>query len=501
MKAGSKYLNLVLAGLLAACVARFWLVPLPTSFWVDEMVTAFVNHFGPDHPSLAVAPQVTETIYYSLPKAAESLFGFSEIVYRIPSVICVAIGLFVIARLAARLIHPQAGWFTAFACLSLGGFNYEAADARPYGLGTAIFALALWFLVKWFDGGRWMDGIIFAALGAILWRVHLIYWPFYVIFAAYAVWRLVEKKTPVLPPRAVLIFAAMGLALLPVALRALAVDREAHAHVIVPLPRLRDLRNSYHFNLVAICGVGAWILGRMFRWPADTRVLRPGPAWAIVLGWWLWHPLTLFVYSWQTRNSVFVPRYLSLELPGTALAAALAAASFIPPSKWKPMAVALGAGVLLAVGNWKNPHPRHDTSNWREAARRIGELHLSADTPVIYPSPFIEARPPVWRPDYPLPSFLYCHMLVYPISGKPLLFPFERSTEADAYATELAMHTLPSSGRFLIYGGDRNVWAWQTWFAERPELTGWSNWRLGPFGDVEVAVFESPEAASLRRRQ
>ncbi|HLY16393.1 MAG TPA: hypothetical protein VKR61_04180, partial [Bryobacteraceae bacterium] len=113
-------------------------------------------------------------------------------------------------------------------------------------------------------------------------------------------------------------------------------------------------------------------------------------------------------------------------------------------------------------------------------------------TPVIYPSPFIEARPPVWRPDYALPGFLYCHLLIYPVSGTPFLFPFDRSPEADRYAAALAAGALEAAGRFVIYGGDRNVRAWQAWFAERPELAGWSNRRLGPFGDVDAAVFEGP---------
>jgi hypothetical protein len=435
---------------------------------------------------------VTETIYYALPRAAEALFGFSEVVYRIPSVIAVAIALFLIVRLAARLIHPQAGWFTAFACLSLGGFNYEAADARPYGLGTAVFAASLWFLVRWFDKGRWIDAILFVAGAAVLWRVHLIYWPFYVIFAAYAVWRVAEGKTLVTRPAVVLIFALVGLALLPVALRAMALDREASAHVIVPLPKLRDLRNSYHFNLVLICGAGAWVIGRVRRWPVNSTALRSAPTMLLILGWWLWHPLVLFVYSWFTNNSVFVPRYLSLELPGTALAAALAGASFIPADAWKPLAAVLGIGVLFYTGNWKTMHPRHDNSNWKEAARHIETLNLSATTPVIYPSPFIEAKPPVWRPDYSLPGFLYCHLLVYPVQGKPYLFPFERSPEADAYAGELSASTLRSAGRFLIYGGDRNVWMWQKWFTQRSELAGWRSRRLGPFGDVEAVVFEKP---------
>ena len=112
-------------------------MPLPSSFWVDEMVSAFVIHFGPPHPSLAVAPQVTETIYYWLPHAAERLFGFSEVVYRVPSLIVLGIALWLIARLAARLIHPRAAWFAVFACLALKGFDYQADDARPYALGPA----------------------------------------------------------------------------------------------------------------------------------------------------------------------------------------------------------------------------------------------------------------------------------------------------------------------------------------------------------------------------
>jgi hypothetical protein len=193
---------------------------------------------------------------------------------------------------------------------------------------------------------------------------------------------------------------------------------------------------------------------------------------------------------------VFLPRYLSLELPGTALAATLAAASLVPPNAWKPLSAVLGAGVLLSVGNWKTLHPRHDNSNWREAAREIGALNLSASTPVIYPSPFIEARPPVWRPDYPLPGFLYCHLLVYPVAGKPYLFPFVRSPEAEQYAADLASKTLSTNSRFLIYGGDRNVFAWRDWFAARDEFAGWRTSRLGPFGDVEVVVFERPVVAA-----
>ena len=40
--------------LLALCIARMWVMPLDSSFWVDEAETAFVVHHGVNHPSLAI---------------------------------------------------------------------------------------------------------------------------------------------------------------------------------------------------------------------------------------------------------------------------------------------------------------------------------------------------------------------------------------------------------------------------------------------------------------
>src|SRR5579883_2444594 len=176
----------LLGALLAACVFRLWIMPLPSSLWVDEIGTAFVVTHGAQDPSLAVAPQVAASVYYALPRAATRLFGPSEVAYRLPSVLALGLALLLIAKLAARLVHGDAGWFAVFACLAMKGFNYEAADARPYALGTAVACFALWALVRWMDSGRWSDAAWFVVAAALLWRVHLLYWPFYLVFAVYA---------------------------------------------------------------------------------------------------------------------------------------------------------------------------------------------------------------------------------------------------------------------------------------------------------------------------
>ena len=482
----------VLGVVLALCLARLWVMPLPSSFWVDEMVSAFVIHFGAAHPSLAVAPQVTETIYLWLPRAAESIFGFSEVAYRIPSLIVLGIALWLIARLAARLIHPRAGWFAAFACLALKGFNYQAADARPYALGTCVAAASLYFLVRWMDRARWLDALLFTLFAALLWRVHLVFWPFYGIYALYVAVRLFRRETQVSWTQIATVSATLAAALIPVALEALRLARDAQAHVITDPPQVRDLRRTLKFLLLAQCGGGALIASLLAGRRSPIRASLPEvSSWILIAGWWLWHPLTLFAYSRLTGNSLFVDRYLSLALPGAALAATLAAALFLPPSWWKAGAAVLGVCVLAALGQWLDVWPAHHNSDWRGAAKTVNEWTLDASTPVLLPSPFVEAKFPVWRPDYPLPGFLYCYLPVYRLIGKPYLLPFQRSPESEHYAADLAA-TLAKYPRFLIYGGDRNVFTWRNFFASRPELKGWGNRTSRRFGDVAVEIFENP---------
>jgi hypothetical protein len=135
----------------------------------------------------------------------------------------------------------------------------------------------------------------------------------------------------------------------------------------------------------------------------------------------------------------------------------------------------------------------HHGSNWRLAAHTIDQWAAgNPDAPILCPSPFIEARPPVWQPSYALPGFLYCHLPVYPFRGKPYLLPFDDSPEAERYVTSLAEGPIPASGRFLIYGGSRSVRYWRNWFSVRPEFSAWHRERLGDFGDVVVELFERP---------
>jgi hypothetical protein len=473
--------------LLGVCLVRLWFMPLPSSFWLDEMATVFVAQQGSGHPSLAdAAPQAWRSWYYPVVRLNGAVFGYSEVATRLPSILAMAGFLVLLAGLARRLIHPEAVWFAVFACLALPGLNYQAANARPYALGMCVFAAALLFLVRWLDSGSWRDGLLFAASAALVAYIHLLFWPSCLVFVLYAAARVARGETPVNGKRAVLVFGLCALALLPVAAQTLSLLRDAHAHVIAPLPSLWQFLRSLELPLVVGCAFVPWLIAGARRW-------RPLALSTIVLiaAWWLCQPVLLYAFSWLTGDAVFVPRYLQLALPGAALAATAMAALFIPAGQWRRMSAVLALGVLLFLGQWRQLWPRHHNSDWRAAAGVVNQLEAAGKMPVICPSPFIEARPPVWRPDYPLPGFLYAHLAVYPISGKIYLFPFENSPPAESQAATLAQGALSGSGRFLIYGWGPQVDFWRAWFARRPEFATWHPRRMGPFADVDLVLFEA----------
>ena len=205
-------------------------------------------------------------------------------------------------------------------------------------LGTCVAAASLWLLIRWLDSGKWLDGILFLAAGALLWRVHLVYWPFYLVYAIYFLARSDRRASWI---QTITISAGLVLALLPVVISALAMNRDAAQHVFAPLPSWFELGESFKIRLVAGCALGALIYARWRRAPRVDAV-PSFSAIVLIAGWWLVQPLGLFAYSHLSGISVFATRYVSIALPGAALAATAAAAFFIPKSKWRSLALLMG---------------------------------------------------------------------------------------------------------------------------------------------------------------
>jgi hypothetical protein len=351
-------------------------------------------------------------------------------------------------------------------------------------------AASLYFLVRWFDNAQWADAALFVVFAALVWRVHLLDWPFYLTIAIYAAARLLTHDTVVRPLQLIAVAVATVAVLVPQAISAMRLARAAQTHVFVAPPTLHVFEHELHWNVSVICGAVAWLIAKLKRCQV-SRGMTP-TAWVLVLSWWLCQPVCLYLYSRLTGNSVYVGRYLSVMLPGAALTATAAVALWMPAKGWRIAAGVMALAALIAQGHWDGVTFRHDISDWRTAVEEVNRFAPDASTPVIAPSPFVEARPPAWSPDYPLPGFLYAHLDGYAIAGHPVLLPFDSPPDAPEgvqYAESLVSSgKLGASGKWAIYGPERHVRDWRKWFSQRPEFAAWKN-TLQEFGDVYVAEF------------
>jgi len=270
----------------------------------------------------------------------------------------------------------------------------------------------------------------------------------------------------------------------------LALSRDAGKYIVTALPTLRIVLAGFQIPMIAAAGAALWMLRKALRWlPTELSVTFSTKA--LLLTWWLWPPAFLLAVSWITGNSVFIPRYFSVALPGMVLTATLAVAYSIPDRAWRPVSLALAAGLLL-IGFLKSPLPPSRNSHWREAALAVNDLVRKQEMPVVCPSPFVAAQPPVWTPGYALPGYLYSHLAVYPIQGSAILLPARLSPEGEQYARTAIRDRILPFGRFVIYSGIYGAYLWENWFRAQPELAGWSHRRVGSFGDVEVFLLERP---------
>ena len=133
--------------------------------------------------------------------------------------------------------------------------------------------------------------------------------------------------------------------------------------------------------------------------------------------------------------------------------------------------------------------PEHDGADWRPAAEYARHTLDTPETPILCISPYIEAQPPVWRPDYPMPGFLYAQLVAYPLRGREYLLPFQPSDEARGYMATLAINILPRFRRFLIYGSKAQAEYWREWLAGRPDFETWRSEKRD-FGGLRVIVFD-----------
>lgn len=302
-----------------ALAAGLWDLTGPPP-WRDEAATASaVNRTLPQMLDLLQQVDAVHGVYYALVHVVATLFGTSDVVLRLPSVVAGMLAAGGLAALGRSLGNPRAGLYGGLLLAVMPIFSRYVQEARPYGLTMAAAVGVTLLLVR---GVRAPTRRIFFLYGvALAGLAYLNLFAFLVAGAhgVYVAW--VRGPIGKWCGAVALALAAIG------PLAWIASGQTGQVGWIGP-PSQTDL------EMLAVRIFGD--LGEPgFTWVGMAPVVgglvllgitRRGKVVRLALPWLLVPPLTLLIVSW-TGHPFYVFRYVLCVLPAAALLAGVGLAA------------------------------------------------------------------------------------------------------------------------------------------------------------------------------
>ncbi|MGO4186983.1 glycosyltransferase family 39 protein [Pseudarthrobacter sp. TAF60_1] len=379
---------------------RVW-VP---SFWTDEAATlSAVRRSLPDLTSMLGNIDAVHGAYYFLMFGWTSIFGFSELAVRFPSLIAIAISASVMVELGRKISGVQFGLIAAALLVILPRTQYAATDGRSYALTVLGAVVSTYVLVSIRENATWAKWAVYSLAGALTVAVS-----FYTVLllAAHALTVLLDPK---------LRLAWRGLV-------------SASASWLVPAVYFGSAAIRQQFQIAWVPPVGpsfAFELAFMqffsdgyFAIDGDVTPLpTPGEDFSmVVLAIVMWtaavlgavicrrHFIVRLAVPWLvipaavviggsiiTGGNYYLPRYLTFLLPALALLAAAPARNW--HGSWPPAkaGVVLAASVALLMSTpsylgQRTQYGRDPQDDFRFIADSVKKLSRPSDAFIIGPA-------------------------------------------------------------------------------------------------------------------
>lgn len=478
----------LLIALLVLAVGRLWLMPLGSSFWLDECATFWAIKAGPSEIVSRSLLFLHSPLHCFITWASGALGGYSEAALRLPSVFGLALAAWLLYRLASALYDRETALVAAaiFSCLEY--VRFAAGDARPYALALAAVNGALLMLWRWLERERWRYALAYAALGALSVHLHFLLAYMIAVHGIYVLWRGIRWTGVRIAQMAGA--AALFLALVaPLWPNLVFVVNNSTGLSWAPAPTV-DMMIGYVVPLsavVALCaGVGvAWMSGGRF-----SLQTRPAPAEStrlavVVL---LAPPILLGGVSWFTPVNVVLPRYLLPTASGAAMLLARSIIGWQPaPARYAAAAVFVWFSMLGLSGGrfW----PPHNSENWRDAIRAANFLVRERNEPVLVRAGFTESAVLERLTDTRHADYLLAPLAAYPLhAGKPFALPYQCDSPALAFVEANYVPMLKRESGFLLLLRDRED-CWAAYLAGRMTAEGFRTEATGEFGTIGLWRF------------
>lgn len=385
----------VLIGFSASLIAAFWVPTLSDGLMTDELLSAWVSSDGlGDAVDRAYTHQGNSPLYFVLLWAWRAVAGSSELMLRLPSVLCMAAAAHQLARLGRELDGGRwsTGVIAAFVLLANTDVMLAGVTARPYALLLLSVVVSARALVHFLHSGRRRCGVVWILAAG----VSLLMSPFAALALPAHLVALLDaargrRITPFGSPtpgvdarvwqrRLPGLLALGALVASPLVPQVLALARRSEELVLVGVPDVADLVEALvPVPLAAAVAIGALVGGRGGRWQASDPALR-------LIAVWAFAPIvSCWVVSNLTGTSIWVDRYRLGAVPGIALLVGLGIGR-IRRSHGR----AVASAVLLVLSLWLvsetagiQRHGWREAVDWAREETTGEQVTIALDTDLI----------------------------------------------------------------------------------------------------------------------
>ncbi len=449
---GANWERIWFSALLLLAIGKLWLLPLRTGFWQDETGTFWAIQGGFTEVIHRTLLWPAQTLLYTLLDwMAVQIGGSSELVMRLPSVLAMLFGTYLLYRLGVRLMGRDSAQPATIVFVCSEAVAFAAADARPYALGTMAIIAAAWFLVRWLDDQSMLAGIAFAISASFIVHMHYVLAVSLAVFAVYVSYRAVQGERPSVV-QILAVLAVFVLLLVPVAPHFRSLWHSRQSHSFAGTPGFGDLFDILIPPLLTGSVIAALLLARFVVRGFDLRLPRLAPSSLVLIGAWALLPcVLLFGVSNITPIKVFIPRYLLAGTPGLALLAGWLIGAVRPLRAQLLILSVFALATIFSSGGLL--HPSHG-GDWRAVIRDVKKTAVDPSMPVLVRSGFIESAS-FDRQTGEEPQYFHAPLLAYPAPGRIVLLPYRMDQKA-AKTLEMAVGTIlePSSKFVVVTSGD-----------------------------------------------
>jgi mannosyltransferase len=471
-----------LAVAVALLVAVTWIRQASDSLWLDELGTAWVIKDGAaDAIVRAWEYHGQSPAYYLFVWLLTRVAGRSELVLRLPSIVAVAIGSWVLWRIVRRLVSDEAARLAVLGFLSITIVAAAATDARPYAVAVLFLLASVDASVRWLDEGRTRHALFFILFAIATVWVHYLVGLALVALFTYGIARRDHAAVPIGRQLTAWVVVLVGVA--PLAPQLLSLY-ERRASLSVPYDgSIGDLL----MVLVPAVLAGGAVIGILVaraQGPVSIRSTAGRTGSLLLFSTWLLFPPTvLFMVSIFGGASLYSARYYVSAAPAAAALFGWGISMIDPAAARRSIVVVTAALAVLASGGVLN-----HGEDWREAA--AAERAAADDGTVVFIHPaFVESAQIDWLTDPVRVDYLLSPSEYYPFEGTLIPLPYQLDNpEAVRYLDEVTGRVVADTDRFLFLTRYPFV-PFLQWWEGRLGPDGWRSRTVGMFGTLQLIEF------------